>query len=52
MELLTYAYLCSNSDFEGRIKNEERIEGFSGAAHKVEFVVICDAKEVGLINSP
>lgn len=50
VELLTYAYLCSKKDFVGKIKREKRIMGFSGAAHKVEFVIVCDDREVGLIE--
>ena len=50
VELLTYAYLRSKDDFEGRIRNEERIEGFSGAQHKVEFVIVCNGEKVGLIE--
>lgn len=50
VELLTYGYLCSKVGLVDSIRNEKRIEGFSGAEHKVEFVIIEDDLEVGLIE--
>ena len=39
LEVMTYSYLATDADLGKRIHLEPKLEGFSGAGHKVEFAI-------------